>query len=297
MSRRAPATLFSLLLCALVAHTQTLAHPGWRGNGITPEAWWKHAVFLHMPANSTFATAISALDVVSQIGADSIILPELQPAGEPPSATQPFVAKFGREDELEALLHEAAARRVHVLLTADISRLAAHSDEVRYWMSRGIAGFDVGTLTAADMGSLSVLRTSLGRFAGQKLLLAAFSGWFPERTLPPPRLPAGAMCLSRGSHDLIGFPEFVDLTLSAYHDMEARPSDVLGVPVIDAAALGSAKRIEVLQTYLAQRQADIYRARSGVPAKRIDPDAQPPKVVHRHHRKKAKSWHSAANSL
>lgn len=267
MLHRAPTVLFALLLCPHSAQSQTLAHPGWRGNGIAPEAWWKHAVVVRMPADSTFTTAASTLDAMSQLGADSLLLPELQPLGERLPGAQPFAARFGTEDELDALLREAAARRMHVLLTADISRLAAHSNEVRYWMSHGIAGFDVGTLTAADMGSLSVLRTSLGRFPGQKVVMTDFSGWFPEKIIPPP-LPGGAICLERGTN-AIGKPETGLVTFAAYH---ARSGDVLGgVPVFDASVLNSAAQKMVVHTYLAQRHTKPEKGKSGVPAKPLHP--------------------------
>ncbi len=273
------ARILLLLVVPFTMAPQTLAHPGWRGNGIASQMWWKHAVFVRMPANSTFTTAANTLDAMSEVGADSILLPELQPAGEPPSATQPFSAKFGTEDDLEALLHEAAARRMHVLLMADISRLAAHSDEVRYWMNRGIAGFDVGTLTAADMGSLSVLRTSLGRFPGQRLLLAGFSGWFPEKTLRP-RSSAGVTCLSRGSTDVIGQPETGIVTFAAYYEQQAP-----GVPVFDVSVLDSAELRGVVQAYLARRHTEPYRAKTGQLAKPKESAVHPPDTVRRHRRR------------
>ena len=161
-----------LLTMPVTMAAQTLAHPGWRGNGIASELWWKHAVFVRMPADSTFTAAAGTLDAMSQAGADSMILPELQPAGEPPSPMQPFLSTFGTEEELDTLLREAAARRMHVIVHGDVLRLANNSGEVRFWMSRGIAGFDVGDVSPANMGSLRLLRGSLDRFPGRRILLA-----------------------------------------------------------------------------------------------------------------------------
>ena len=53
----------ALLLCHFIgAQAQTLAHPGWHGNGIASQAWWKHASFVRFGSGVTFAEAANALD-------------------------------------------------------------------------------------------------------------------------------------------------------------------------------------------------------------------------------------------
>ncbi len=162
-----------LCLCSAIASAQQLAHPGWRGNNITPEAWWRHTTPIRLPADATFAQAAAALDPISAVPADSLILPDLAPPDQSP---QPFAERFGTEDQLDTLLREASARHMHVLLQAPLARLAAHPGEVRFWMNRGIAGFDLGTITAADTASLQTLRSTLDHFPGQRILLARQQG-------------------------------------------------------------------------------------------------------------------------
>ncbi|MEK6396960.1 MAG: hypothetical protein V4734_02645 [Terriglobus sp.] len=155
------------LLLSVAAHGQELAHAGWRGNNIAPEVWWQHASMIRCAPDVTFADVTKMLDHVSDVGADSIILPDLQP-----TATQPYAERFGTEDELDALLREASARRMHVLLRMPIQRAINTPGEVRFWMSRGIAGLDLGTLSAGDMDAARSLRASLDHFPGRRILLA-----------------------------------------------------------------------------------------------------------------------------
>ena len=149
--------------------SQTLAHPGWRGNGIASQAWWKHASFVRLGPDTTFADAAHTLDAMAEAGVDSMILPDLQPG---PDAALPFSESFGTEDDLDALLREASARRMHVLLTMPVARLSAGSGEVRFWMSRGIGGFDVGSVSPGDMSVLRGVRSAMARFPGERILLA-----------------------------------------------------------------------------------------------------------------------------
>ncbi len=148
---------------------QTLAHPGLRGNGIAPQAWWKHASFVRMGADTTFAGAAHILDAMSEAGVDSMILPDLQPAAD---SSLPFAPRFGSQDDLDALLREASARRMHVLVGMPVTRLSAGGDEVRFWMSRGVAGFDAGSVTTGDLSVLRGVRSAMAKFPGERILLA-----------------------------------------------------------------------------------------------------------------------------
>ena len=171
LSRR---RLLSGMLCGgvwAVARGQQLAHAGWRGNSIAPEAWWKHAAFVRFNSDTTFTGVARAIENMSAVSADSIILPDLQP---PADAPLPFDTRFGSEDDLDALLREASARRMHVLLCMPLQRTegARGAGEVRFWLSRGIAGFDLGTIAAADMDAARALRAALDHFPGQRILMA-----------------------------------------------------------------------------------------------------------------------------
>lgn len=175
-----------MLLLAIggTATAQTLAHPGWRGNGIAPEVWWRHGAFVRLAPGTTFASAKDELQRLSDVGADSLILPDVQAGASTPNAsvpqgatpaTMPFHSSFGTEDDLDALLREAAARRMHVLLTADLLRLWGNAGELRFWLSRGIAGFDVGTVTPAQADTLQLVRDAMNQYAGRRLLLTHVS--------------------------------------------------------------------------------------------------------------------------
>ena len=154
-------------LLSATAHAQQLAHAGWRGNSIAPEAWWRHAAFLRFPSDTTFADVSKTLDNMAEVNADSILLPDLEP-----TATAPFADRFGTEDELDTLLREASARRMHVLLHMPLPRALANEGEVRFWMTRGIAGFDLGTLGPGEMDAARALRKTLDAFRGDRILMA-----------------------------------------------------------------------------------------------------------------------------
>lgn len=157
------------------ARAQQLAHAGWRGNSITPEAWWKHAAFVRFNDDTTFAAVAKGIDNMSAVSADSMLLPDLKP---PADASLPFDPRFGSEEELDELLREASARRMHVLLRMPLARTQGErgAGEVRFWLSRGVAGFDLGTITPAEMESARLLRATMDRFPGQRILMARTPG-------------------------------------------------------------------------------------------------------------------------
>ncbi|MEZ2348272.1 hypothetical protein [Terriglobus sp. RCC_193] len=163
--------VLSSLLVAAGARAQELARAGWRGNGIAPEAWWLHASMIRCAQDVTFADAVKMLDRMSDVGADSILLPDLEP-----TAKQPYAERFGTEEELDALLREMSARRMHLLLHMPLQRAISNAGEVRFWMSRGVAGIDLGTLGSGDMDAVRQLRASLDHYPGHRILLARTAG-------------------------------------------------------------------------------------------------------------------------
>lgn len=244
MSRRIVSLCLILLLSAFAGTAQTLAHPGWRGNGIVAEQWWRHAAVIELPKHVTFAQATAALDTVSAAGADTLLLPDLQPD---PNGSAPFAQRLGGMDELDAFLREASARRMHVLLTAPLLRLASSSGELRFWLARGIAGFRVGTLRPADVDTLHVLRVAVDRYPGQRLLLTSldqvadpgFAQRFArEFHAPTLRLvdAAEAAALPAGTMAAITIPE--PLTTPTLHGL----LPILPLPVVQTDAGASAAR-------------------------------------------------------
>jgi hypothetical protein len=157
------------------ARAQQLAHAGWRGNSIAPEAWWKHAAFVRFHGDIPFAEVAKGIENMSAVSADSILLPDLKP---PADASLPFDPSFGSEQDLDELLREASARRMHVLVRMPLQRTQGErgAGEVRFWLSRGVAGFDLGTITPAEMDAARLLRGSIDRFPGQRILIARTPG-------------------------------------------------------------------------------------------------------------------------
>ena len=263
---------FMLQLLAASAGAQMLSRPGWRGTGLTPEAWWQHAILVRLPAATTFATANAMLDAVIEVGADSILLPDPAPATGSP---MPFAEHFGTEEDLDALLRETTARRMHVLFTASVSRLAANPAEVRFWMNRGIGGFDAGTITAVDTGSLSLLRASLHRSAGQRVVMAKLPGWLPG-ALPPAQLSTASAMLEYGRNDYVGISPAgfaVDMYFSKRAAGRGTDSEV---PVLDSTS------IETVEQRAAVRQWLSHRGRAQKDAAiPTDPHAPPRHSAHR----------------
>lgn len=159
------------LLVAANARAQELARAGWRGNGIAPEVWWQHASMIRCAQDVTFTDAVKMLDRMSDVGADSILLPDLEP-----TAKQPFAEHLGTEEELDTLLREMSARRMHLLLHMPVQRATSNAGEVRFWMSRGVAGIDLGTLGSGDMDAVRQLRAALDHYPGHRILLARTAG-------------------------------------------------------------------------------------------------------------------------
>lgn len=165
-----------LLLLSATLPAQELAHPGWRGNGIAPQLWWKHARFVQFDPQDTLPAITKSLDLVSGVGADSIVLPAIGGTGAGPSPIDP---KFGTEDDLSTLLSEAGARHMHVILQAPFASLTGTSGTaaVRFWMNNGIAGFDLGTLQgdAQTHALLAQLHAQVAGFPGSRILMGTMA--------------------------------------------------------------------------------------------------------------------------
>ncbi len=259
-------TLLLLALCitfatAKTAPTQELAHPGWRGNNIAPEAWYRHTTLVRFPAGATFAQATTGMDALSTVGADSLILPDLDP---PAGATRPYADTFGTEEQLDTLLREASARRMHVLLQAPLARLTAHPDETRFWMNHGIAGFDVGAITAADTASLQTLRTTLDHFPGQRILLAHQQGDIALDRRATSRMPLAFRIVSEAA-PASSTPQFVEVAATTAANSKDPANDLLrsflplllasGRPIFDSRIIATAEGRAALQQMLQLRNS------------------------------------------
>ena len=58
------------------ASAQTLAHPGWVGNGMNNDSWWQHAVFYRVrDAEPDFNALAARLESIRALGVDALLLP------------------------------------------------------------------------------------------------------------------------------------------------------------------------------------------------------------------------------
>lgn len=166
--------LFLAVFSALTfAPAQTLAHPGWVGNGLSSAPWWQRAIFyrINPMSDPVDPKAIAQrLDALRALGVDALLLPapELPPPG---SGEMPNL------DAFDELLRQAGSRDIRVLLmirapsgTADISGLA------RFWLNRGIAGLYVPTPAGASpqvaQAQIQELRKIVARSPGQRIIVA-----------------------------------------------------------------------------------------------------------------------------
>ena len=158
-----------------LAGAQQMAHPGWRGNGISNAVWWREAIFVRVKTGSKLAALTPLLDRMVGASADALILPPLQKQGGDPASID---ASLGTAEELDALLREASAKRIHVLVTLPFATLGPDVDRaagiVRFWLSRGVAGVDLGAVedSPAALAELRTLRSVTDHFTGQRVLLA-----------------------------------------------------------------------------------------------------------------------------
>ena len=176
------------------ASTQTLAHPGWVGNGLNTDPWWQHAVFYRIDsgmgngAQPDFKAVANTLDALRSLGVDALLVPAPRlPAHSITgslAAITPNVAPDPALDDFDELIHEASRRGLRVLLElpvpspnsdikdSDIAGIA------RFWLSRGVAGFNIETppsSSALDTAAMvQTLRKVTSSVVGQRIVLSGF---------------------------------------------------------------------------------------------------------------------------
>jgi hypothetical protein len=191
-----------LAACVLAAvpaavSTQTLAHPGWNGNGLNTDPWWRHAVFYEIqgdPPETAFKAVATTLDALRALGVDALLLPApslpAQPAAPPGSSAESPALKDPAISELEELIHQASRRGMRVLLT--LPATPDPSAAARFWLSRGVAGFHVVTAAATSQSGqtsqavVESMRRILGSAVGQRIVLADFDPTAASTAAAPP---------------------------------------------------------------------------------------------------------------
>lgn len=146
----------TVLLCLVcfTASAQTLARPGWAGSGLSPESWWRHAVFYRI--DTAQLPTLTQLPSLQAFGIDAILLtPQaMQPAPAPveaPASTatpDPTAAPAQSVEApltLDDLLFECSRLHIRVFVPLDLAAPNANPGDTlalaRSWLYRGAAGF------------------------------------------------------------------------------------------------------------------------------------------------------------
>src|SRR5580692_11100872 len=162
---------------ATTAHAQTLARPGWVGNGINTDVWWKNAIVYEVnPLNfnptggSGLHGIAQRLEYIQSLGADVVLLTTIQPDASLAHSIDPA---YGTLDDLDDLIHEASRHNIRIMLDLDPHIPAADLPNVaRFWLNRGIAGFHVSGTTPEARAQAAELRKATNTYMGQRILIA-----------------------------------------------------------------------------------------------------------------------------
>jgi hypothetical protein len=168
------------LACALIVaphlSAQTLARPGWVGNGINTDVWWKQAIVYEVnpinfspPGGSGLHGIAQRLEYIQSLGADVLLLTTIQPDAAHAQSIDPA---YGTLDDLDDLIHEASRHNVRVMLDLDPKIPSADLPNVaRFWLNRGIAGFHIAGTTPEAHAQAAELRKASNTYMGQRILI------------------------------------------------------------------------------------------------------------------------------
>jgi glycosidase len=159
---------------------QTLAHPGWVGNGVNIEPWWKRAVFYRIDPTKFQATGdasqgdlsgiLKRMDYIQSLGVDAIVI---DTAALPGPDGFDDIARAAVDAHLRALVELGAPASQSAEDDAKYLGLA------RAWLNQGAAGLYVPTAKLAKIDGaghianlLQSLRALTNSFPGERVLLA-----------------------------------------------------------------------------------------------------------------------------
>ena len=123
--------LAAIMVATLAVEAQTLAHPGWRGNGVTTDPWWKHAVIYEIYPRSfqdsdgdgigDLKGITQRLDYLQTLGVDAIWLTPIFPSpqkdfGYDISDYTAIDPQYGTMDDFDELMREASRRGIRVIM-------------------------------------------------------------------------------------------------------------------------------------------------------------------------------------
>jgi hypothetical protein len=159
---------------------QTLAHPGWVGNGVNIEPWWKRAVFYRIDPTRFQATGdgkqgdlsgiVKRMDYIQSLGVDAILVDTSALAGP---------------DGFDDLSRAAVDAHLRALVELGAPASQSVEDDAKYlglaraWLNQGAAGLYVPTAKLAKIDGathvanlLQSLRALTNSFPGERILLA-----------------------------------------------------------------------------------------------------------------------------
>jgi alpha-glucosidase len=174
-----------------VLGSQTLAHKGWAGSGLTVDPWWKNAVFyevdplLFQDSNGDGFGDLNGiterLDYLQALGVDALVLSPL-PLVFGGGKGQAFEARYGTEEEFDRLEQEASRRKMRLIVDLPLSSSETAPEMLsaaRFWLSRGVGGLRVTRQNgdrlldpAERTARLRALRKLCGSFVGGRVLMA-----------------------------------------------------------------------------------------------------------------------------
>ena len=175
------------------AWTQTLAHKGWVGSGLTIDPWWKGAVFYELDPllfQDSDGDGFGDLNGVTQhleylhaLGVDAIVLSPFQLQTPEKGSGTVFEARYGKEEDFDKLEQEASLRKMRVIVDLPLSAKHSAADTLataRFWLSRGAGGLRLvadegagGALSQADEADrVRQLRRLCAGYVGERVLLS-----------------------------------------------------------------------------------------------------------------------------
>ena len=212
--RRSLARSLAALLIGAAASAQTLAHPGWNGNGLNTDPWWQHAVFYEIgggvrtspkPDDSgsftipqivtviDFKYVAARLDTLRSLGADALLLPAPHLPAQPAAAAPGPSLDDPALNDLDELIHQASRRGLRVLLILPAAT-ADPSSAARFWLSRGVAGFYIVSPPGTEgpgpayQAKVQAVRRIAAGLVGQRIVLSDFDpGAAPIAVASTPR--------------------------------------------------------------------------------------------------------------